>query len=74
MEHFCGMPQNSLHSCSRPWSNLNKALLHRTYLEQLRMRYDLSEELANEDELEDDGPVGYERILKDCECACHCYI
>ena len=73
MERFCGMLQNSLRSRSRPWSNLNKALLHRTYLEQLRMRYDLSEELANEDERENDGPIGYERILEDCECACHCY-
>jgi len=73
MEHFCGMLQNSLRSHSRPWSNLNKALLHHTYLEQLWMHYDLSEELANEDEHENDGPIGYKRILEDCECACHCY-
>ena len=50
MEQFCGMLQNSLHSWSHPWSNLNKVLLHCTYLEQLWMQYDLSEELANEGE------------------------
>jgi len=71
MEQFCGMLQNSLHSHSHPWSNLNKVLLHRTYLEQLRMRYDLSEELANEGEHEGDGPIGFERILEDCEHVYH---
>ena len=72
MERFCGMLQNSLHSHSRPWSNLNKVLLHCTYLEQLRMRYNLLEELKNKDEHEDDGPIGYEHILEDCEYAHHC--
>ena len=72
MEQFCGMLQNSLRSRSRPWSNLNKVLLHCTYLEQLWMHYNLSEELTNEDEHEDNGLIGYECILEDCEYAHHC--
>lgn len=69
MERFCGMLQRELCSRSQPWSNLNKVLLHRTYLEQLKVRYDLTDELANEDDREDDGPIGYERVLDDCKCA-----
>ncbi|KAF8836319.1 hypothetical protein BDN67DRAFT_862971, partial [Paxillus ammoniavirescens] len=35
MERFCGMLQHAIRSHARPWSNLNKSLLHMIYLEQL---------------------------------------
>ncbi|KAF9222843.1 hypothetical protein BS17DRAFT_767596 [Gyrodon lividus] len=63
MERFCGMLQHDIRSRARPWSNLNKSLLHMVYLEQLAVRYNLSDELARVDDRTDDGPIGYERIL-----------
>ncbi|KAF9221683.1 hypothetical protein BS17DRAFT_844439 [Gyrodon lividus] len=62
MECFCAMLQNPLKSHSQPWSNLNKSLLHVAYLEQLGVRYDLSDELAQLDDQTDDGAIGYERV------------
>ncbi|KAF8833262.1 hypothetical protein BDN67DRAFT_917366 [Paxillus ammoniavirescens] len=63
MERFCGMLQNSLQSRSRPWSNLNNSLLHMAYLEQLGVRYDLSDKLGQLDDQPDDGPIGYEQVV-----------
>ncbi|KAF9219917.1 hypothetical protein BS17DRAFT_362347 [Gyrodon lividus] len=50
-------------SRSQQWSNLNKSLLHVAYLEQLGVRYDLSDELAQLDNRTDDGPIGYEQVI-----------
>ncbi|KAH7917964.1 hypothetical protein BV22DRAFT_1187293 [Leucogyrophana mollusca] len=49
MERFCGVLQSGLRSRRHPWSNLNKRLLHMTYLDQLTARYDLTHELATFD-------------------------
>ncbi|KAJ7052722.1 hypothetical protein C8F01DRAFT_1065494 [Mycena amicta] len=46
MERYCGFLKCGLTSRVYPWSNLNNRVLHYTYLEQLGVRYDLTEELA----------------------------
>ncbi|KAH7911338.1 Transposase family tnp2-domain-containing protein, partial [Hygrophoropsis aurantiaca] len=46
MERFCAVLQSGLHSRRHPWGNLNKRLLHMTYIEQLTVRYDLTRELS----------------------------
>ncbi|KAJ7200625.1 hypothetical protein GGX14DRAFT_168794, partial [Mycena pura] len=46
MERYCGFLKHGLSSKRFPWSNLNNRILNFAYLEQLRVRYDLSEELS----------------------------
>ncbi|KAF9492633.1 hypothetical protein BDN71DRAFT_1396437 [Pleurotus eryngii] len=45
MEQMCEVLQMGLHSHVQPWANLNKRLLHMTYLSQLSCHYDVEEEL-----------------------------
>ena len=45
MEHFYGFLQFGLHSWCYPWSNLNKQVLHLSYLSQLKVKYNLQNEL-----------------------------
>ena len=66
MERYCGLLQRTLHSRSRPWSNMSKNLLYAIYREQLMVRYELQDELASSNKPEDDGPVGYERLVDGC--------
>ncbi|KAF9223907.1 hypothetical protein BS17DRAFT_754034 [Gyrodon lividus] len=59
MEHFCALLQNNLQYRSHPWSNLNKSVLHMhmAYLEQLTVRFNVSDELEQLDDQKDDGPI-----------------
>ncbi|KIJ20553.1 hypothetical protein PAXINDRAFT_28036, partial [Paxillus involutus ATCC 200175] len=45
MERFCGFLQAGLCSRRFPWSNLNKRVLHLSYLSQLKVKFNLKEEL-----------------------------
>ncbi|KAF9219821.1 hypothetical protein BS17DRAFT_854111 [Gyrodon lividus] len=45
MEHFCGFLQAGLRSRCFPWSNLNKRILHLSYLSQLKVKFNLRDEL-----------------------------
>jgi hypothetical protein len=47
MERYCGVLQAGLRSRSAPWANLNNLVLHKAYLEQLGVLYDLDEELSS---------------------------
>ncbi|KAJ7608962.1 hypothetical protein DFH06DRAFT_1017386 [Mycena polygramma] len=46
VERYCGVLQSRLRSRSAPWANLNNIILQKAYLEQLRARYDIEEELS----------------------------
>ena len=45
---------------------MSKNLLYAIYREQLMVRYELQDELASSNKPEDDGPVGYERLVDGC--------
>lgn len=45
MERYCGYLQSGLKSPSQPWANLNNRILHKAYLEQIDIYYDLEDEL-----------------------------
>ena len=63
MEHYCGILQAALWSQCSVWSNLNGWILGMAYLSQVRVKYDL------EDELGDFHCLGHsEDQLSRCEC------
>ncbi|EGO29008.1 hypothetical protein SERLADRAFT_412703 [Serpula lacrymans var. lacrymans S7.9] len=47
MEWYCGYLQAGLRSHRFPWSNLNKQVLHAVYLTQLKLKYNLDDELKD---------------------------
>ena len=46
MERYCGYLQAGLRSRTHPWANLNNKLLHKAYLEQIDIYYDLQDDLT----------------------------
>ncbi|KAJ7688114.1 hypothetical protein B0H17DRAFT_1135769 [Mycena rosella] len=46
MEHYCGFLKHGLRSKRFPWANLNNCTLNYAYMEQIGVRYDLSDELS----------------------------
>ena len=60
--------QSSIHI--QPWSNLNKSLLHVVYLEQVMVHYNLEDVIWQVGDWNNDGPVAYERVLKNCMSQC----
>jgi hypothetical protein len=46
MERYCGYLQAGLRSRSHPWANLSNRILHKAYLEQIDMYYDLEDDLT----------------------------
>ena len=46
MEHYCGYLQAGLHSQSHPWANLSNRVLHKAYLDQIDVYYDLDNDLT----------------------------
>jgi hypothetical protein len=68
MERFCGMLKSALHSQSHPWSNLDKRVLHMSYLGQLDARYNLQAELRRFGKPIDDNLRKNERAYPNCEC------
>lgn len=67
MERKCGEYQQNLSSKSAPWSNISKRVLHMAYLDQLRSRYDLEDELAVVGTRMVGGLSRGEKIFDDCE-------
>jgi hypothetical protein len=46
MERYCGYLQAGLKSRTHPWANLNNRVLHKAYLEQIDIYYDLQDGLT----------------------------
>jgi hypothetical protein len=46
MERYCGYLQAGLRSRIHPWANLNNRVLHKAYLEQIDVYYDLQDDLS----------------------------
>ena len=46
MERYCGYLQAGLRSRVHPWANLNNRVLHKAYLEQIDVYYDLQDDLS----------------------------
>ena len=47
MERYCGYLQAGLRSKTHPWANLNNRVLHKAYIEQIDIFYNLDKELNN---------------------------
>ena len=47
LECYCGTLKSALKSKRHPWGNLNKWVLNIAYLQQMHVRYDVSEELPS---------------------------
>jgi hypothetical protein len=45
MERYCGYLQAGLRSKTHPWANLNNRVLHKAYIEQIDIFYNLDKEL-----------------------------
>ena len=43
MERYCGYVQAGLRSKVAPWANLNNRLIHKAYIEQIDLIYDLED-------------------------------
>jgi hypothetical protein len=46
MERYCAYLQTGLRSRRHPWANLNNRVLHKAYLEQIDLYYDLEDDLT----------------------------
>lgn len=66
MERYCGFLKTRLRSRKFPWANLNNTVLSYAYLEQLGVRYDLSDELAIFGRRKT-GPSQSEKTFDHCE-------
>jgi hypothetical protein len=68
MERFCGFLQAGLRSRRFPWSNLNKRVLHLSYLSQLKVKFNLKDELEELGQLRRDIELSRnEREYAGCE-------
>jgi hypothetical protein len=45
MERYCGYLNVGLRSRTHPWANLNNRVLHKAYLDQIDIYYDLENDL-----------------------------
>lgn len=46
MERYCGYLQAGLRSRSHPWANLTNRVLHKAYIAQIDVYYDLDDDLT----------------------------
>lgn len=67
MERYCGFLKAGLRSRRFPWANLNNRILHFAYLEQIGVRYDLTDELELYGR-RTRGPSSSELVFKNCVC------
>lgn len=67
MERYCGFLKGDLMSRSQPWRNLDERLLHLTRLHQLRMMYELDEELPSKRSADKYGLTSRERVHEECK-------
>jgi hypothetical protein len=63
MERYCGYLQAGLRSRSHPWANLSNRVLHKAYLEQIDLYYDLENDLTITSKNLRKG----ERVFEGCE-------
>ena len=64
MERYCGYLQAGLRSKTHPWGNLNNRVLHKAYIEQIDIFFDLE----NEIKITSNGRLSqYEKIFDQCE-------
>jgi hypothetical protein len=66
MERFCGILQLGLRSRSQPWANLDKRILHMSYMGQVGARYNLQDELTTYGEHTGDSARRNEKIYPEC--------
>ena len=64
MERYCGYLNAGLRSRQHPWANLNNRILHKAYLEQIDIYYDLENDLKI---VSGDHLSQREMIFKECE-------
>jgi hypothetical protein len=64
MERYCGYLQAGLRSRSHPWANLNNRVLHKAYLDQIDIYYDLEDDLTITSEPKDLRRG--EKVFDDC--------
>ena len=65
MERYCGYLQAGLRSRSHPWANLNNRVLHKAYLDQIDIYYDLEDDLTITSEPKDLRRG--EKVFDDCQ-------
>lgn len=72
MERYCGYLQAGLRSRTHPWANLNNRLLHKAYLEQIDIYYDLQDDLTITSSSSKDVKRG-EKIFERCRSPVHIF-
>lgn len=70
MERYCGFLKNALRSRSQPWRNLDERIKQFSYAAQLRMKYDLSEELSI-DQHSSERITKREHVYAECALSFH---
>ena len=70
LEHYCGTLKTALKSKRHPWGNLNKQVLNITYLQQMRVRYQVLQELPSYSWNNTEQVSEYELELEDCAPSC----
>ena len=68
MERYCGYLQAGLRSRSHPWANLNNRILHKAYLDQIDIYYDLEDDLTITSKSKDLRRG--EKVFDDCQFYC----
>ena len=63
MERYCGYVQAGLRSKVAPWANLNNRLIHKAYIEQIDLIYDLKDPFKKRPKILARG----EQIIEDCK-------
>ena len=63
MERYCGYLQAGLRSKSHPWANLNNRVLHKAYIEQIDIYFNLDNELN----ITSNRLSQYEKVFDQCE-------
>lgn len=69
MERYCGYVQAGLRSRVAPWANLNNRLIHKAYIEQIDLIYDLEDPFKKRPKTLARG----EQIIKDCKFRIICF-
>lgn len=64
MERYCGYLQAGLRSKTHPWANLSNRVLHKAYIEQIDIFYNLDDQLH----ISSNRPLSkHEKVFNQCE-------
>lgn len=66
IERFCGTLKSSLHSRKNPFANLSSHILRSTCMSQLRVLYDVEDELGSSSRKAKDNPSSAEQVYPEC--------